>query len=120
MATPLFTQNTIACIWDFDKTLIPEYMQSPLFKRYGVNESEFWTETNALVEEYHKRGYRLSGEIGYLNHLLTYVLSGRMAGLNNKILKEVGKETTFYLRLPEFFKNLKNASLKNLNTLNTI
>ena len=108
MATPLFTQNTIACIWDFDKTLIPEYMQSPLFKRYGVNESEFWAETNALVEEYHKRGYRLSGEIGYLNHLLTYVLSGRMAGLNNKILKEVGKEITFYPGLPEFFEESKN------------
>ena len=107
MATPLFTQNTIACIWDFDKTLIPEYMQSPLFKRYGVNESEFWAETNALVEEYHKRGYRLSGEIGYLNHLLTYVLSGRMAGLNNKILKEVGKEITFYPGLPEFFAESK-------------
>jgi len=107
MATPLFTQNIIACIWDFDKTLIPDYMQSPLFKRYGVNESEFWAETNALVEEYHKRGYRLSGEIGYLNHLLTYVLSGRMAGLNNKILKEVGKEITFYPGLPEFFEESK-------------
>ena len=107
MATHLFTQNTIACIWDFDKTLIPEYMQSPLFKRYGVNESEFWAETNALVEEYHKRGYRLSGEIGYLNHLLTYVLSGRMAGLNNKILKEIGKEITFYPGLPEFFEESK-------------
>ena len=107
MATPLFTQNTIACIWDFDKTLIPEYMQSPLFKRYGVIESEFWAETNALVEEYHKRGYRLSGEIGYLNHLLTYVLSGRMAGLNNKILKDVGKEITFYPGLPEFFEESK-------------
>jgi len=107
MANPLYTQNIIACIWDFDKTLIPEYMQSPLFKRYGVNESEFWQETNALVEEYHKRGYRLSGEIGYLNHLLTYVLSGKMAGLNNKILKEVGKEIKFYPGLPEFFEESK-------------
>ena len=107
MANPLYTQNIIACIWDFDKTLIPEYMQSPLFKRYGVNESEFWKETNALVEEYHKRGYRLSGEIGYLNHLLTYVLSGKMAGLNNKILKEVGKEIKFYPGLPEFFEESK-------------
>ena len=87
MATTLFTQNTIACIWDFDKTLIPEYMQSPLFRRYGIDEPTFWAETNALVEHYHQRGYRLSGEISYLNHLLTYVLAGQMAGLNNKVLK---------------------------------
>ena len=103
MATTLFTQNIIACIWDFDKTLIPEYMQSPLFRRYGVDEPVFWAETNALVEAYRKRGYHLSGEISYLNHLLTYVLAGRMTGLNNKILRECGREIEFYPGLPEFF-----------------
>ena len=39
MATTLFTQNIIACIWDFDKTLIPGYMQAPLFRRYGIDEA---------------------------------------------------------------------------------
>ena len=34
-------QNTIAIIWDFDKTLIPGYMQEPLFRDYGVDESDF-------------------------------------------------------------------------------
>ena len=86
MATTLFTQNTIACIWDFDKTLIPDYMQSPLFRRYGVDEAVFWEETNKLAEHYRKRGYHLSPEIAYLNHLLTYVLAGQLGGLNNKIL----------------------------------
>ena len=104
----LFTQSIIACIWDFDKTLIPEYMQSPLFRRYQVDEKTFWAETNALVEQYRKRGYRLSSEIGYLNHLLTYVLSGRMAGLNNRILFECGREIKFYPGLPEFFKLAKS------------
>jgi hypothetical protein len=103
MAATLFTQNTIACIWDFDKTLIPEYMQSPLFRRYGVDESMFWSETNALVENYRKRGYTLSSEISYLNHLLTYVLAGRMPGLNNAVLRECGKEIRFYPGLPDFF-----------------
>jgi hypothetical protein len=103
MATPLFKQNIIACIWDFDKTLIPGYMQSPVFRRYGIDEPTFWEEVNALVEHYHRRGYRLSGEIGYLNHLLTHVLAGSLSGLNNKVLRECGTELRFYPGLPEFF-----------------
>ena len=107
MATTLFTQNTIACIWDFDKTLIPEYMQSPLFRRYGVDEANFWAETNALIEQYRRRGYHLAGELGYLNHLLTYTLAGPLAGLNNKILFECGADIQFYPGVPEFFDRAK-------------
>src|SRR5215216_2729973 len=107
MATTLFTQNIIACIWDFDKTLIPDYMQSPLFRRYGIDEPIFWAETNALVEHYHQRGYHLSGEISYLNHLLTYVLAGKMAGLNNKVLRNCGADIQFYPGLPKFFDTAK-------------
>lgn len=107
MATTLFTQNIIACIWDFDKTLIPEYMQSPLFRRFGVNETNFWAETNSLMEHYRKRGYHLSGEIAYLNHLLTYVLAGEMPKLNNAILRECGREIRFYPGLPSFFDRTK-------------
>jgi hypothetical protein len=107
MATTLFTQNTIALIWDFDKTLIPEYMQSPLFRRYGVDETNFWAETNALMEQYRKRGYRLVGELGYLNHILTYVRAGQLAGLNNKILFECGADIKFYPGLPDFFERAK-------------
>ena len=103
MATTLFTQNIIACIWDFDKTLIPEYMQSPLFRRYGVNEPNFWNETNNLVSHYHQRGYQLSGEIAYLNHILTHVLGGQMAGLNNRILRQCGADIQFYPGMPGFF-----------------
>jgi hypothetical protein len=107
MAATLFTQNIIACIWDFDKTLIPDYMQAPVFRRYGVDEATFWAETNALVENYRRRGYTLSGEISYLNHLLTYVLAGRMSGLNNAILRKCGAEILFYPGLPEFFSSSK-------------
>lgn len=101
--TTLFTQNIIACIWDFDKTLIPEYMQVPLFRRYDVVDQDFWTETNTLIEVYRRRGYHVSGENGYLNHLLSYVKHGKMAGLNNKILRECGREIRLYPGLPEFF-----------------
>jgi hypothetical protein len=105
MATTLFTQNTIACIWDFDKTLIPEYMQSPLFRRYGIDEPSFWGETNNLMEHYKRRGYHLSGEIAYLNHLLTYVLAGKMPKLSNKVLREAGGEIQFYPGLPHVLQH---------------
>ncbi|MCB1103534.1 MAG: haloacid dehalogenase-like hydrolase [Opitutaceae bacterium] len=108
MPTTLFTQNTIACIWDFDKTLIPGYMQAPLFRRHGVDESVFWAETNALVENYRKRGYHLSGEISYLNHILTYVLAGKFGRLNNRMLREYGADISFYPGLPDFFNLSKN------------
>jgi hypothetical protein len=112
MATTLFTQNTIACIWDFDKTLIPEYMQSPLFRRYGVDEANFWAETNALIEQYRRRGYHLAGELGYLNHLLTYTLAGPLAGLSNKRLFECGADIKFYPGLPDFFDQAKRFVLE--------
>jgi hypothetical protein len=105
MASTLFNQNIIACIWDFDKTLIPDYMQLPLFRRYGVDEANFWSETNALAEHYRRRGNYISPEISYLNHLLTHVLSSKMAGLNNKILRTCGAEIQFYPGLPKFFEN---------------
>ena len=105
MASTLFTQNIIACVWDFDKTLIPAYMQAPLFRRFGIDEPDFWAETNALVENYRKRGYRIAPEISYLNHLLTYVLAGKMPGLSNKVLRECGAEIKFYPGLPKFFES---------------
>lgn len=107
MATTLFTQNTIACIWDFDKTLIPEYMQSPLFRRFGIDEATFWNEANSMVDQYRRRGYQISGEIAYLNHLLTYALAGKMPKLSNKLLRECGAEITFYPGLPQFFERSK-------------
>lgn len=44
-------QNVIAIIWDFDKTLINGYMQSPIFEDYRVDEKQFWTEVNNLPTE---------------------------------------------------------------------
>jgi hypothetical protein len=108
MASTLFTQNIIACIWDFDKTLIPAYMQAPLFRRYGVDEANFWAETNALADTYRRRGYAISPEISYLNHILTHVLAGPMAGLNNQILRECGGDIRFYPGLPDFFKRARD------------
>jgi hypothetical protein len=56
MSQNLFVRNTIAVIWDFDKTLTPNYMQEPLFRRYGVDGSAFWQEVNGLEELYLRHG----------------------------------------------------------------
>jgi hypothetical protein len=45
----LFAQNTIAVVWDFDKTLTPGYMQEPMFRHYGVDPEQFWREANGLA-----------------------------------------------------------------------
>ena len=99
-------QNIIACVWDFDKTLIPGYMQTPLFERYGIDENLFWNEVNSLPEVYAKRGLRVSADTIYLNHLLSYVKNGPLRGLTNDKLVELGTELEFYHGLPEFFGEL--------------
>jgi haloacid dehalogenase-like hydrolase len=108
MTTPVFSQTTIAVIWDFDRTLIPGYMQEPLFRRFDVDASAFWAEVNALPAFHREHGAALvSDDTIYLNHILTYVREGRFAGLNNRVLRELGRELAFYPGLPDFFPAIK-------------
>ena len=44
--------NIIAVVWDFDKTLISDYMQGPIFNKYGVDPKQFWKEVNELPAKY--------------------------------------------------------------------
>ena len=108
MTQPLFLQNIIACIWDFDKTLSPGYMQAPIFKLYKVDPKKFWKEVDELPNHYKKDGLDLiSTDTLYLNHLLTYTAEGKFKGLNNTRLRELGGQIALYDGLPEFFKKLK-------------
>lgn len=97
------TSNIIACIWDFDKTLIRGYMQTPIFQEYNIDEKLFWKEVNMLPELYAKSGVRVSPETVYLNHLLSFVKSGCMQGLNNAKLRELGAQLEFCDGVIEFF-----------------
>lgn len=109
MAPALFTPNTIAVIWDFDKTLSPKYMQAPLFRRYGVDENQFWKEANGLERVYLKAGSkRVSKDTLYLNHILSYVRRGKFPGLNNSLLRTLGTEIEFYDGIPEFFDKARH------------
>ncbi len=110
MKRQLFPQNVIAIIWDFDKTLIPGNMQGPLFKRYGISEADFWEEVDGLERFYLDHGaHRVARDALYLHHILTYVREGRMAGLSNDLLAELGKEIDFYPGIPDFMEILKKT-----------
>src|SRR5437016_1956476 len=106
--TNLHSHNIVACIWDFDKTLIPGYMQQPLFDHFNIDGKTFWKEVNQLPAIYKKRGINVSPDTVYLNHLLNHVRNGSLRGLNNAKLKELGKELKFYRGLPRFFQDLKD------------
>lgn len=103
MVSTIFSQTNIAIIWDFDKTLIPGYMQEPLFKHYNVDGRTFWREVNALPDHLTRKGQEMvAADSIYLNHILTYVRAGIFKGLNNRLLRELGGELEFYPGLPEF------------------
>jgi hypothetical protein len=104
-----FLQNIIACIWDFDKTLSPGYMQAPIFEMYDVEPRKFWKEVNGLPVHYKKCGLDLiSTDSLYLNHILTYAQLGIFKTLNNARLKSLGGKIKLYEGLPEFFDKIKH------------
>ena len=107
MSKSLFLQNVIAVIWDFDKTLSPHYMQTPLFAHYDIAEDDFWKEVNALPDFYRRAGISVQRDTCYLGHLLTYVQHGVMPDLSNALLRELGDQIRFYDGIPEIFSSLK-------------
>ena len=105
--------NIIACIWDFDKTIIPGFMQETLFKAFNLDCKKFWDEVNALPKRYAQQKICVTEDLLYLNHMLTYVKEGLLPGLNNKKLRELGRELPIHEGLPEFFKILKDQVEQN-------
>ena len=82
-------------------------MQSPLFRRFQIDEEAFWKEVSILPEIYSNRGVNVSKDTVYLNHLLSYVRNGSLRGLNNQTLRELGRELEFFPGLPDLFSDLK-------------
>jgi hypothetical protein len=105
-------QNTIAIVWDFDKTLIREYMQTPIFDKFQVDQDKFWTEVDQLPRKYREQGVKVERDTVYLNHMLTCVNQGIFPGLNNQMLYELGKNLRFYAGVPEIFDKLRDVVQK--------
>jgi hypothetical protein len=104
MPVPLYTQTIIACIWDFDRTLIPGNQQGPLFEAYHVDEDAFWAEVDALPEFYRRRGSTISRDSAYLLHILAYADAGVFGDLTNERLRELGALLEPAPGMPEFLQ----------------
>jgi hypothetical protein len=103
----IFLQNIVALIWDFDRTLSPDNMQRPIFEAYGIDEAAFWAEVNALPAYYARAGVTVQPDTCYLPHILSYVRHGRMPGLTNARLRELGAQIRLFPGLPEAFDQIK-------------
>ena len=99
--------NTIAVIWDCDKTLIDGYMQDPLFEHYHVDGREFWKTNGEEIEKSRKQGIRVNEDTFYLNSFIRAAHDGRFKELGNAKLREFGKKQKFYPGIPEIFKKTK-------------
>lgn len=96
--------DVIATIWDFDKTLIPGYMQEPIFNKFNYDGTQFWRENNSEIEEIKAQGIDVNADSYYLNRLIEFSRKGApFEGLNNRMLEELGKEIVFFEGAIELF-----------------
>lgn len=103
--------DVIATVWDFDKTLIPGYMQDPIFKAYKKDSGEFWKENNAEVEKHRKDGLDVNADTYYLNLFIRYSQSGQaFDGLNNQKLEDFGTKLEFYPGAVELFRKIQEMN----------
>jgi hypothetical protein len=113
MPASLNLQTVVAFVWDFDKTLSPSYMQTPLFEHYEVDQKAFWKEVNGLVDHYRSRGLQVSRDTAYLGHILTYVKAGKFPGLTNEKLRELGALVPLVPGMPEFIERTRSRVRSN-------
>ena len=101
--------NIIAVIWDFDRTLVDGYMQDPIFKKFGIDSSKFWSDMEAAKEECATRAYRDNKDTYYVNYFIRCAHDGTLQGLNNAMLKEAGSEQKFYPGVEQLLKTIKET-----------
>lgn len=92
-------QNGIAVIFDCDDTLCGDTI-TYLLKNYGINVKSFWEEVGGEVET------GMDPPLAYMYKITELVKSGKMPGLNNAKLREIGSQLEFFPGIPEVFEEL--------------
>lgn len=101
------TANSIAVIWDCDKTLADGYMQDSIFEKYHINSSEFWKTVNARPEEFAEQNICVNKDTYYLNCFIECVRNGIFGGEQCKA-ERIRKKQKFYKGISEIFEKTKN------------
>ena len=90
-------------------------MQDPLFERFNINAHDFWEKERADLSATAEKGVRVNPDTYYLNYYIKCAHNGTIPGLNNALLREIGKEQRFYSGIPEIFRQTKGMFLNSLS-----
>jgi len=92
----MFRSTKVAAIFDFDKTLSPQYMQKVIFDAYQVDEDSFWVDCRKRSKENEMLFGGTHHEVDYMATMLSYVKNGKFLGLTNEKLKSLGETIPLY------------------------
>jgi len=93
------TKKQIAMVFDFDGTVAPDVMLSPILDMIGIGSDFFWDKTGVLAEEGYDR------EIAYLQALVL-VCREKGISLSNHMIRDMGARLHFYEGFPDILDRL--------------
>lgn len=105
-------EHIIACFYDFDQTLTPEYMENPMLRHLGIDPETFWADDKKLKEEALALDIDINYENSYMINLILYIKKEKLPPLSNADLVRYGGLLTPYPGLPEFFVRTKEEVRK--------
>jgi len=100
------SSRQIALVFDFDGTVAPDVMLSPIFELLKIEPEAFWNKTESLVAEGYDR------EIAYLQ-ALCFICDDMGIPLSNSTLRELGDRLRFYEGFPDVLDRLKQMGTAN-------
>jgi phosphoserine phosphatase len=99
-------ENQIALVFDFDGTVAPDVMLSPIFNMIGIEPGVFWNRTKLLTEEGYDR------EVAYLQALI-FICREKGIDLSNSQIRDLGAQLQFYEGFPYVLDRLKRIASSN-------